>query len=470
MGNHHHKAARVVQAHHTAEARRAPHTGRQRGEDLVLGALAGGVGELVQVADVHAHHGADTATARRAPEHVFHLGEQGRARGQAGGRFGALVQAGQARELAVVLVAQQCQHRSNEEVGHREHCGGQPRAQAQASADPHSPWANGDGWRLGHAGERLLCFLHRGERIEVHARGSAGDYRLRIGERELTVRGARFADGRLGVVGALRRDEDNTVRSHDLYAQADWAFAPDWSLNAGLRRAMEGNPKVLLMGEDIGPLGGVFRVTDGLQKDFGEAQGRAWLAFGVILLVTALGCGWLGWRLSRPLRQLQQTAEQLAEGQWQQRPAQALQQRGDEFGALARAMALMANALEQELSARQTLLHYVSHELKNPMTRLRLAVSLLRRRPDEAVLGQLESAVTQLDERLNQVLLLTRSQTAVGRGQRLAFDQLLAAAAADPGLCDAYDCALTQVCAVCACVCAAEAARSCAAAAGLGRH
>ncbi|MBW8312897.1 MAG: TonB-dependent receptor, partial [Rhizobium sp.] len=37
--------------------------------------------------------------------------------------------------------------------------------------------------------------------------------------------------------GALRRDEDNTVRSHDLYAQADWAFAPDWSLNAGLRRS-----------------------------------------------------------------------------------------------------------------------------------------------------------------------------------------------------------------------------------------
>jgi len=38
----------------------------------------------------------------------------------------------------------------------------------------------------------------------------------------------------------------------------------------GLRRAMEADPKVLLMGEDIGKLGGVFRVTDGLQKDFGE--------------------------------------------------------------------------------------------------------------------------------------------------------------------------------------------------------
>ena len=41
-------------------------------------------------------------------------------------------------------------------------------------------------------------------------------------------------------------------------------------LNAGLRRAMEDNPKVIVMGEDVGKLGGVFRVTDGLQKDFGE--------------------------------------------------------------------------------------------------------------------------------------------------------------------------------------------------------
>ncbi|WP_277453060.1 alpha-ketoacid dehydrogenase subunit beta [Janibacter sp. DB-40] len=41
-------------------------------------------------------------------------------------------------------------------------------------------------------------------------------------------------------------------------------------LNAGLRRAMEKDPKVVLMGEDVGKLGGVFRITEGLQKDFGD--------------------------------------------------------------------------------------------------------------------------------------------------------------------------------------------------------
>ncbi|KAA2284499.1 acetyl/propionyl/methylcrotonyl-CoA carboxylase subunit alpha [Arenimonas fontis] len=69
------------------------------------------------------------------------------------------------------------------------------RAAARAGSDPHSPWAIADGWRLGHAGERLLCFLHRGQRLELHARGHAGDYRLSGAAGEREVRAARL-DGR----------------------------------------------------------------------------------------------------------------------------------------------------------------------------------------------------------------------------------------------------------------------------------
>ena len=42
------------------------------------------------------------------------------------------------------------------------------------------------------------------------------------------------------------------------------------ALNRGLRRALQADPKVLLAGEDIGKLGGVFRITEGLQAEFGE--------------------------------------------------------------------------------------------------------------------------------------------------------------------------------------------------------
>ncbi|PWR05163.1 alpha-ketoacid dehydrogenase subunit beta [Micromonospora acroterricola] len=44
------------------------------------------------------------------------------------------------------------------------------------------------------------------------------------------------------------------------------------ALNTGLRRALETDPKVIIMGEDVGKLGGVFRITDGLQKDFGDQR------------------------------------------------------------------------------------------------------------------------------------------------------------------------------------------------------
>ncbi|HEY1971511.1 MAG TPA: alpha-ketoacid dehydrogenase subunit beta [Pseudonocardia sp.] len=47
-------------------------------------------------------------------------------------------------------------------------------------------------------------------------------------------------------------------------------FTLSKAINTGLRKALEDDPKVIVMGEDVGRLGGVFRVTDGLQKDFGS--------------------------------------------------------------------------------------------------------------------------------------------------------------------------------------------------------
>lgn len=44
-----------------------------------------------------------------------------------------------------------------------------------------------------------------------------------------------FVGNRLGVVGALRREEDNRVQSRDAYLQAEWTPAPRWRVHAGLR-------------------------------------------------------------------------------------------------------------------------------------------------------------------------------------------------------------------------------------------
>src|SRR5215216_3779419 len=64
----------------------------------------------------------------------------------------------------------------------------------------------------------------------------------------------------------------------------------------GLRAAMEADPKVVLMGEDIGKLGGVFRVTDGLQKDFGEDRVIDTPLAESGILGTAVGMAMRGYR------------------------------------------------------------------------------------------------------------------------------------------------------------------------------
>jgi 2-oxoisovalerate dehydrogenase E1 component beta subunit len=44
------------------------------------------------------------------------------------------------------------------------------------------------------------------------------------------------------------------------------------ALNAALRDALAADERVVVFGEDVGPLGGVFRVTDGLSRDFGDER------------------------------------------------------------------------------------------------------------------------------------------------------------------------------------------------------
>lgn len=67
------------------------------------------------------------------------------------------------------------------------------------------------------------------------------------------------------------------------------------ALNAGLRKALADDPKVLLMGEDIGPLGGVFRVTENLQAEFGKRVFDTPLAESGIV-GTAIGLAMRGYR------------------------------------------------------------------------------------------------------------------------------------------------------------------------------
>ncbi len=68
------------------------------------------------------------------------------------------------------------------------------------------------------------------------------------------------------------------------------------AINAGLRKAMQDDPKVLLMGEDIGPLGGVFRVTEGLSAEFGTGRVLDTPLAESGIIGTAIGLAMRGYR------------------------------------------------------------------------------------------------------------------------------------------------------------------------------
>jgi 2-oxoisovalerate dehydrogenase E1 component beta subunit len=68
------------------------------------------------------------------------------------------------------------------------------------------------------------------------------------------------------------------------------------ALNSGLRKALADDPKVLLMGEDIGPLGGVFRVTEGLQAEFGDKRVLDTPLAESAIVGTAIGLAMRGYR------------------------------------------------------------------------------------------------------------------------------------------------------------------------------
>ena len=68
------------------------------------------------------------------------------------------------------------------------------------------------------------------------------------------------------------------------------------AINMGLRKAMEEDPKVMLMGQDIGRLGGVYRVTDGLQAEFGDKRVVDTPLAEAGIVGTAIGLAMRGYR------------------------------------------------------------------------------------------------------------------------------------------------------------------------------
>lgn len=135
------------------------------------------------------------------------------------------------------------------------------------------------------------------------------------------------------------------------------------------------------------------------------------LRLSLALLLIAL----LSWTLSRmftrPIRQLQQGAALLGNGQMETRAPRELAARGDELGELARSFDAMAVQLEGLLGSHKQLLRDVSHELRSPLARLTVALELARDTAGDAAqddLSRIGREAERLNELIGEVLTLAR--------------------------------------------------------------
>jgi signal transduction histidine kinase len=138
------------------------------------------------------------------------------------------------------------------------------------------------------------------------------------------------------------------------------------------------------------------------------------LTWTALLLVTLL-LSWLFAKfLTRPILDLQSTLRQLAIGRLTTRVPTRTTQRQDELGQLARSLDDMTAQLEILISSRERLLRDISHELRSPLARMRLAATLLEHTnsDDHPVkregIARIEREITKLDELIGKILDLSR--------------------------------------------------------------
>lgn len=140
--------------------------------------------------------------------------------------------------------------------------------------------------------------------------------------------------------------------------------------------------------------------------------------FFVAILVTGIASLLLTRSISRPVRALGIAARSLAGGDLAARVAAPVSRRKDELGGLARDFDAMAVRLQELVDAKERLLQDVSHELRSPLARMRVALGLARQSGGDVgtQLDRIELEAERLDALIGQVLALSRLD-ARGDGQ-----------------------------------------------------
>lgn len=161
---------------------------------------------------------------------------------------------------------------------------------------------------------------------------------------------------------------------------------------------------------DEGPVAAVFIFPSHRGFILSTLGDSRWLRIALAVLISGLVCFALSRLMTNRLKDLQSASRRLANGELDTR-IQVREKGGDETDELARDFNTMAQQLQARIQAQKRLLADVSHELRSPLARLRIALVLAQDRPENgnAYMQRIEQEAERLEELIGQ-LLATQAQ------------------------------------------------------------
>jgi two-component system OmpR family sensor kinase len=155
----------------------------------------------------------------------------------------------------------------------------------------------------------------------------------------------------------------------------------------------------------------IVRRTQDIAPTLGDFLLAPEVTVGLVLAISGLGCVLLARFLTRPIEQLRTGVRTIASGDMETRLAPALLRRRDELGSLARDFERMIESLETMIASKEELLRDVSHEIRSPLARLRVAASLARREAGAAgefEFDRIDREVERIDAMVGEILRFSR--------------------------------------------------------------
>ena len=204
----------------------------------------------------------------------------------------------------------------------------------------------------------------------------------------------------------------------------------------------------------VAPDGSTYHVIVGPLHEhpmlFGELQLPAVAAatLAIALVVSTVICFFLTRHLVGPIDRLRQATRQVTAGNLSVRMLPNLKGRQDDLALLAADFDTMAERVQSLLESKQQLLRDVSHELRSPLTRLQLALSLAQRQDGavERQLARIAVEADRLEHLIARILKLVRLERPASAFQGIPVDvgQLLQTIAEDVAIeAEARSCAVT---------------------------